>query len=90
MPKCVPCLHPKVKDFIRVTFPRIADEMDGVQDCRSGVSVNLCGPGGNSATKAPSPRNLFMGTCLKELKGGPNAMKECSARWRGQKAKGGA
>ena len=97
MPKCVPCIAPEVKDFIRETYTgkAVAKLLDSIEDCGK-EPVRFCpskGRGGREK-RAPSEYNLFIKECLstKNLKGkgfGAAApfMKECAVQWRQQQKK---
>ena len=92
MPKCIPCLHPKLKELIAREFQsEDLSWLKGVADCRQGVVVELCGGRGRGAGKrAPSAYNLFVGECfkrhgVKSFGQAGGVMKQCAAEWRARK-----
>ena len=92
MPKCVPCLHPKLKELIAREFQgEDLSWLKGVADCRQGVVVELCGGRGRGTGKrAPSAYNVHISECMKRVgvKGFGQAagvMKQCAAEWRSRR-----
>ncbi len=92
---CIPCMSPRVKELLSSAlgsdYPTLRPLLAGVADCPPGKLLDLCpaGTGGTRAKRAPSPYNLFIGSCMKakNIKGFGNAapaMKECAAAWKRQ------
>ena len=84
MTACIPCLHPRVKDYIKQNFDGLDRIIAKIIDCPDDVGVNLCDSKGR-IKKAPSQYNLFMKSCLLEKKGKgdqPTLMKRCAGEWR--------
>ena len=44
MPKCIPCLHPRIKELIAREFQNEdLSWLKGVADCQQGAVVEMCG-----------------------------------------------
>lgn len=78
MAKCRPCLGSAIKEAIQEADLGSAVDalLEKIPDCDQEKAIELCGKAKRQAT----PRNLFMGTCMRAGSG----MKECSEKWKMQ------
>ena len=91
---CTPCLTQEVRSALtRAVVPEHAPSLqsvlDQIPDC---ATVSPAKEGGKKEKRAPSPYNIFIGTCMKagkitKFKEAPERMKHCAAQWRAQKGK---
>jgi len=98
-PTLITCLSPLAKGILADALqaqglkgPLIAN-IRTFPECPEGVDIAFGRGKGAGGKRAPSPRNLFMGACIKKTyaetkRPVPEIMRECSEKWRQEKAAG--